>query len=79
MKKIIQGVKYDTDTATLVFTLESQSETRDSSDFYMKKNGNCFVVCGEHIEPVSREYIEGKAELILSVEEYEAIFGEVAE
>lgn len=100
MKKIINGKKYNTETATMLGSwdngiygdLDSVSET-----LYRKKNGEYFVhgeggprtqYCevigntwynGEAIIPMDYKTAREWAEEHLSVEEYEAAFGEVDE
>ena len=102
MKKIINGKKYDTDTAKKVGEYWSSSDLRDfhwwSESLYQKKTGEFFLYgsgnaaskyrescgnntwsSGSHIEPLDYEAAQKWAEEHLTAEEYEDIFGEVAE
>ena len=102
MKKIINGKKYDTDTAEIVATYSDGKGWRDFSHFeetlYRKKTGEFFLhgsggpmtkysrSCGqnewsggEEIIPLKFEAARKWAEEHMDVEEYEEIFGEIAE
>ena len=92
MKKIINGKKYDTETAKMLghennigdeILARSDFRFRESA-LYQKKTGEYFIwhnsnVGVEHIEPCSEEDAKRWAENNMSVEEYEAIWGEVEE
>lgn len=102
MKKIINGRKYNTDTAEQLGEWSNGLGCRDFSNIeealYRKKTGEYFVAgfggamtkyaqpvrgggwCGgEGVFPLSYEEAREWAEEHLSVEEYEAAFGEVDE
>lgn len=102
MKKIINGRKYDTETATLMATASSNQPCNDFSywaeELYRKRTGEFFLYgeggpmsryaesCGQNswsggcdITPMTEEKARQWAERHLSVDEYEEIFGEVAE
>lgn len=100
MKKIINGKRYDTDTARLVGTWHNGEYSFDSVEekLYKKKNGSFFLhgtggantryadmidsnswSGGEKIIPLSYEEARQWSEDHLTVDEYEAIFGEIQE
>ncbi len=101
MKKIINGKKYDTDTAKFLgyWTNGLGGDFRHvREELYRKKTGEYFLYglggpmskyascvsqnCwggGEQITPLTEEKAKKWAEMHLSVDEYEAIFGDVEE
>lgn len=93
MKKIIAGRKYDTSTADEIAYREwfDKSVSRHQEEtFYRKKNGEFFrfdeksttwgnIENYQDIIPLTTESAQHYLAEILSVEEYEAIFGEVQE
>lgn len=102
MKKIINGKKYDTDTAERIGYWENIPDVRDfsqySEDLYRKKTGEFFLhgeggpmtkyarsrgqnewSGGEEIIPLSYESARKWAEEKLDADDYEKVFGEVAE
>ncbi len=101
MKKIINGKKYDTETATKLGE-DCHGYRNDinfwSEELYRKKTGEFFLYGeggarsqygvqvsqnswggGENIIPYTEDEAKRWCENHLSVEEYEAIFGEVEE
>lgn len=101
MKKIINGRRYDTDTARKLGTA-SYSNRRDfnywSEDLYQKSTGEFFLhgeggpmsryaetvgqnewTGGEKLIPLTTESAQKWAEVYLSADEYESIFGTVEE
>lgn len=102
MKKIINGKRYDTDTAKECGTAYSKLGRRDfgywEETLYQKRTGEFFLYGeggpasryavsagqnswsgGEKIIPLSVENAMKWAEEHLEMEEYESIFGEIAE
>lgn len=101
MKKIINGKRYDTDTAKEVGYADfNQPRSFDwyEETLYQKKTGEFFIygkggarspynvrlgysewAGGSALRPLTFEQARQWAEKNLSVDEYEAIFGEVAE
>ena len=101
MKRIIDGKKYDTETAKQVGWSDSHHAHTDfqyhSETLYMKRTGEFFMHgeggpmseyatsngnmygWGEKIIPLTLKKAQQWAEEHLSSEEYESIFGEVAE
>lgn len=93
MKKIINGKKYDTDTATFFHqeVIEDNNVIKEFKDFYQKKNGEIFMHHWQenaiekgfdHIViwyPDEQIDLKLLLEKFLSVEKYEEIFGEVSE
>ena len=90
MKKIINGKKYDTETANYLGFCEipTMSGFRNRIALYRKKDGEYFLYSylqepgwiGDStvslgIFPLADEYAKKWAEKFLSVERYEAIFG----
>lgn len=101
MKKVIDGKRYDTDTAKKL-AYDSYSNPRDFNhwveELYRKNTGEFFLYGtggpmsryavstgqnewsgGEKIIPLTTEAAQAWAEKHLSADEYEAIFGAVAE
>lgn len=89
MKKIIEGKKYDTETAKRV---GRHATTENNGDFcikelYKKKTGEFFFYtyqfawCEyyEGIDPCTEDEAKQWAEVYLDGDEYEEIFGEVEE
>ena len=93
MKDIINGKKYDIETATLIAEGEDWNDTVCHSQvehFYKKKTGEFFrhdmkkTVWGdiyeyEKIIPLTEEEAKSALEKIMSIANYEKIFGEVKE
>lgn len=102
MKKIINGKKYDTETAKKIGYWSNNYNCSDfnycAETLYRKKNGEFFVhgegnamskysvSCGQNswsggqeIIPLTEEKAKRWAEKYLTGDEYEEIFGEVAE
>ena len=93
MKKIHRGKKYDTDTAKVVGarTFESYRDSKDHEyiyKIYQKNNGEFFLYTAglldgqeidTRIEPIHENTAKSHLEDMLTVEEYEAIFGYVEE
>jgi alpha-mannosidase len=94
MKKIINGKKYDTETATCVFTDREdclKERERAVESYYRKNNGEFFYhaqsyrdhglteLRDELIKPQTVQEVKKDLETRLTVEEYEAIFGTVEE
>lgn len=89
MKKIINGKKYDTDTATLCGSYVRPflfSNEMEHTMLYRKTNGEFFFFncIGEptvydSITTVTEDKAKKWAENYLSVDDYENIFGEVSE
>jgi len=83
MKKIINGKKYDTETAAYLF--ESYRGVGNCGELYRKKNGEFFIAHltswegkSDSIEPISEEY----AKELIGREDgdmYESYFGAVEE
>lgn len=82
MKKIINGRKYDTDTARKVCEWEVDGHT---AAVYRKETGEYFWwrepswLGGAAICPMCEEIARGYCEKHMSVDDYEAEFGEVEE
>lgn len=73
MKKIIDGKKYNTETA-------QKMGGHDNGTLYRKKTGEFFLHGeGEQIIPQAEKEAEEWAKAHLKIDEYEAIFGEVGE
>lgn len=87
MKKIINGKKYDTETATMCgeFLMPCLfSDQVEHSVLYRKTNGEYFFhhyINPEYgsIEPATEVKAMNWSEHFLSADEYESIFGEVSE
>ena len=101
MNKIINGKRYDTETARQLGEYENMAEQRNfghwSQTLYRTRSGNYFLYCeggglsqyatrrgdnsgwGEQIEPYTLEEAQKWAEKYLNADEYEAIFGGLAE
>ena len=101
MKKIINGKKYDTETAKEIgvyWNKLSRSDFRFCREvLYRKKTGEFFLhgeggalsnynrCCGngqcgdEQIRPIKEQQARDWVEIQMGADEYEAIFGEVAE
>lgn len=84
MKKIINGRKYDTETAELIFKDEMHHERRTS--LYKKKTNEFFVfheTCWQNeedwIEPIPENAAKEIVEIHCDVDTYERLFGEVEE
>ncbi len=97
MKKIINGKKYDTETAKEL-GYDNNINGRDiiarnemnfeESTLYRKKTGEYFIYrfggahtpyCDGDIRPVTEDEAKSWAENHMSVDEYEALWGEVEE
>lgn len=76
MKKIINGKKFDTDTATKFY---EGFVNGVSITYYRKKNEEFFFVLAGKIVPESRREAAIYLEDHLSVEQYENVFGEAEE
>jgi hypothetical protein len=92
MNKIINGKKYDTATAQQLdeeYHYNSNGNTVGCTSFYRKKTGEFFLYYwanprdifsgNSYIKPLSEDEAKKYAEEHLSGEDYEKIFGEVAE
>lgn len=102
MQQIIQGKKYNTETARFIAAYEPADTAGTFRHYeeglYLKRNGEFFLAGrggpssryaekvgqnewggGRRIVPVSIETARAWCERVLSVEEYEDLFGEVAE
>ena len=93
MKKIINGKKYDTTTATRIacdtnFRGSITETDYYTSDLFKKKTGEYFVYdfgnkwskqAGEKITPLTEQEAKQWCEEHLDGDEYEAIWGEVEE
>ena len=93
MKKIINGKKYDTETATFIFTLtnwDCSVSYEQVEHFYKKKTGEFFrydqkktnwgnIHEYETIIPLTIGEAQRQLENYMSVAKYESIFGEVEE
>lgn len=102
MKQIINGKKYDTDTATLIGDYWNGCGSSDfnyiSEELYQKKTGEYFLYAcggaltsysvqvststasgGSHIIPLTEAEAKNWAAEHISVDDYEALFGEVEE
>ena len=90
MQKIKNGKLYDTDTATCIAATESEiCDTYHAEEFYQKKNGEFFLMVvdanrnyGEPrytVRPIDYDEAIEWAELFMSREEYESVFGTVYE
>ena len=93
MKKIINGKKYDTTTATRIardtnFCGSTTESDYYASDLFKKKTGEYFVYDfgnsrskqpGEKITPVTEQEAKEWCEEHLDGDEYEAIWGEIEE
>lgn len=79
MKKIINGRKYDTETATLICKGEYTSNFGyEREELYKKKTGEFFLY-GREIIPLSDSDAMTFVEKNGTVEDYEKCFGEVEE
>lgn len=83
MKKIINGKKYETDTAKFVCYGAFGNFGCKTVTLYQKKNGEFFeyhrLDGREWIEPVDESEAKRFAEEQMDGDEYEKYFGEVAE
>lgn len=92
MKKIIQGKKYDTETATLVAACQNLSDETNidyqHKALYKKRTGEYFVAvtgCERYrdrlseVIPVSYDEARSFAERWMDADEWEREFGEVSE
>lgn len=93
MKKIINGKLYDTETATFIeenWWMDTSVNNRQEEDFYVKKTGEFFrhdtkrttwgsIYNYEKIIPLTLDEAKKQLEQILSVEEYQEVFGKVEE
>ena len=87
MNKIINGKKYNTETAEMVASNSNNLPANDfnyhCTELYRKKTGEFFILkssCFESLtRPVSEESAKSWCEEHLTGDEYEAIFGEVEE
>lgn len=102
MKRIINGKKYDTETARKVAEWSNGLGVRDfnhmSEELYVKRTGEFFILgeggpltryaedcrgggsgSGVQIIPITESEAREWSEKHMSVDEYEAIFGEVEE
>lgn len=84
MSKIINGKKYDTETAALVGEWNNGLYTNDiyyqSEDLYLKKTGEFFLYRWlNNYVPLSLAEAQDWAERHLTGEEYEKLFGTVEE
>lgn len=87
MKRIINGKKYDTETAIMCGEFLMSSFVSDCVEhivLYRKTNGEYFFyryMESEHgfIEPTTEVKAKKWSEQFLSADEYESIFGEVSE
>lgn len=91
--KIINGRKYDTNTATLLWKRESGcGRGKSELCLYRKKNGEFFYVYGGYkhtfngdyewdwiFEPLTLDEAKSRSEKYLDGDTYEFIFGEVEE
>lgn len=89
MKKIINGKKYDTETARCVGSWENMEDCRNfdwyCEKLFLKTTGEFFLYANGGrmdkaiIEPVLENEAKAWAEKHLNGDEYESIFGEVEE
>jgi len=83
MKKIINGKKYDTDTAKEIGTIDTKWSDALSKTLYQKTTGEFFFfmwnATQEYISPCTEDEAKEFCEDAITVEEYEAIWGEVLE
>ena len=87
MKKIINGKKYDTETATLLTeTYKEFNGNFAQKWFYRKKTGEFFyehhstgIYGSSGITPITNEEAKELLQEELSADEYEQIFGEINE
>lgn len=89
MKKIINGKKYNTETAQKMGERDSEHEVNDFESLYRKKTGEFFLhsYCeggglnggGDQIIPLTEREAKEWAEARLEEPECEAIFGRVKE
>ena len=91
MNKIINGKKYDTETATEVCEHENYNNGNLCSwdTIYCKKTGEFFLYHGtngqdlwdnkRYIQPLTEEEAKEKCQEWMTGDEYEAFFGEVSE
>lgn len=86
MKKIINGKKYDLQTAKMLFALTTTPGLyfkENSESLFVKETGEFFLlvsILGEKtIHPMTEEEAHKWGETVMTVAEYESIFGEVKE
>lgn len=89
MKKIIDGKKYDTQTAKLLYQEYGYYEYGDCAtvkQYFQKTTGECFTYesltedgTSNEFKAYSEEAMKSILVKLLIVDEYEAIFGEVSE
>lgn len=89
MRKIINGKKYDTDTARVicmfdncengVFSYTKILYRKKTGEFFYYKEGGPMSIDGSEIEPISLEEAKGFIERNGDADVYEREFGEVEE
>lgn len=90
MRRIINGRKYDTETAKHICYLDATRQTNER-ELFRKKTGEFFIyeevfctgfgldALGGRIEPINLEVAKILCEKYLSVASYERLFGPVEE
>lgn len=87
MQSIINGIKYDTETAQCVFQYISKKSFRffvpRIQNLFEKKNGELFLEFidekSHYLLPFTETQAKEWAEKFLTVKQYEFIFGQVSE
>ncbi len=88
MNKVINGKRYDTDTAKLIAEHENMHDADNfnwhRTGLYLKRTGEFFAYeesgrTYDRIEPLTVDEAKALAEDFLTADEYEAVFGPVPE